>query len=48
MGLVYIARREKDGKRYALKTLKNWERQKEKLINTVTLLRKKEWGQVCL
>ena len=39
MGLVYFARRDKDGKLYAIKTLKNWEIQKEELIDAVTLFR---------
>jgi len=37
MGFVYIARREKDQKLYALKTLKEWDKKKEELIKDAIL-----------
>jgi serine/threonine protein kinase len=39
MGLVYIAKREKDQKLYALKTLKRWDQEKEGLIKEAILFR---------
>ena len=39
MGLVFIARRKKDGKLYALKTLKVWSAEKKDLIKKAIMLR---------
>ncbi|MEW6607346.1 MAG: tetratricopeptide repeat protein [bacterium] len=40
MGLVFIARRKKDSKLYALKTFRGWEQEREALIKDTALFRK--------